>query len=151
MIVDCVTLVIGADTVVDLDNRIMEKPSDGEDAKRMLQELSGKTHSVHTGVVIWEKHGNRPAHEACSFICTTKVKFADLSQEAIEAYVATGEPMDKAGAYGIQGAGRGLVEWIEGDFYNVVGFPCYESSRTLAHCLERLFPNELGSKRTKLG
>ena len=112
---DCV--VIGSDTVVVLDGRVLGKPKDETDAVNMLQSLSGRTHEVYTGVCIafaGETH--------CFFECT-KVKFCELDDEQIKAYVATKEPMDKAGAYGIQGKGCVLVEGIEGDYFNVVGFP----------------------------
>ena len=133
------TLVIGADTVVALNDRILEKPSDKEHARSMLRELSGNVHYVYTGVTIIEKTKENTT-ESCSFISTTRVKFAVLSEEAIEAYVNTNEPMDKAGGYGIQGYGRGLVESVEGDFFNVVGFPCYDFAHHLSERLQDLFP-----------
>jgi len=150
MCIDCITIIIAADTVVELNNRIMEKPSSKEDAKRMLKELSGTLHYAHTGVVIVEKVGSAEPEETCTFISSTKVKFAELSDLAMDAYVATGEPMDKSGAYGIQGAGRGLVEYVEGDFFNVAGFPCYDFSHHFSHRLEHLFPNELTNKKGRL-
>ncbi len=109
--------VIGADTVVVLDGRIMGKPKDEQDAIRMLKQLSGRVHDVYTGVCIVI------AGNAHSFFECTRVRFCELCDDEIAAYVATGEPMDKAGAYGIQGKGCVLVEGIEGDYFNVVGFP----------------------------
>lgn len=112
---DCV--VIGSDTVVVLDGRVLGKPRDEADAVSMLESLSGRTHEVYTGVCI--AYGGE-TH--CFFECT-RVKFCKLEAEQIKAYVETKEPMDKAGAYGIQGKGCVLVEGIEGDYFNVVGFP----------------------------
>ena len=110
--------VVAADTIVALDGELLGKPADEADARRMLRALSGKTHQVATGVCI--AHGER----IDSFVDITDVTFYELSDAEIDAYVATGEPMDKAGAYGIQGTyGRMLVERIDGDFYNVVGLP----------------------------
>ena len=113
-------LVLAADTVVDHENALLEKPADAEDARRMLRALSGSTHRVCTGGVL--------AHEATGrevfFSEVTRVHFADLTDEEIDAYVATGEPMDKAGSYGIQSSwGSVFVEHIEGDYHNVVGLP----------------------------
>lgn len=110
-------IVIGADTVVVCDGYILGKPRDAEQAKSMLKKLSGKTHSVYTGVCIL-KDGKREC-----FCDRTDVKFYDLNEMVINRYIATGEPLDKAGAYGIQGRGSLLVEKIDGDFYNVVGLP----------------------------
>lgn len=110
-------VVIGSDTVVVLDGKVLGKPKDEADAERMLESLSGRTHEVYTGVCI--AYGG----ETHSFFECTRVKFCELDRAQIEAYVATKEPMDKAGAYGIQGKGCVLVEGIEGDYFNVVGFP----------------------------
>ncbi len=110
-------MVIGADTVVAYDGRILGKPKDEEDAARMLSMLSGNTHEVYTGVSIIQ---NGQEH---SFYEETKVKFYPLMQEEILKYVKTKEPMDKAGAYGIQGKAAPFIQGIEGDYYNVVGFP----------------------------
>ena len=112
-------LIISADTVVYSDGEIMGKPKDAEDAKRMLKALSGKTHSVFTGICVTRK---RDLFSVCKSI-ETKVVFKDLTDDLIDGYVATGEPMDKAGAYGIQGKGCVLVEEICGDYFNVVGLP----------------------------
>ena len=110
-------VVIGSDTVVVLDGKVLGKPKDEADAVRMLKSLSGRTHEVYTGVCV--AYGG----ETHSFFECTRVKFCELDSAQIEAYVATKEPMDKAGAYGIQGKGCVLVEGIEGDYFNVVGFP----------------------------
>ncbi|CAG5133401.1 unnamed protein product [Candidula unifasciata] len=126
-------LLIGADTVVAQDNHIIEKPQDKDDAVRILSLLSGRSHTVFTGVVIFV-----PAHSTVlprgtkvldgSYRCTGFVESTDvfmqqMSQEVIHSYIETGEPMDKAGAYGIQAIGGTLVEKIHGDFFNVMGFP----------------------------
>lgn len=110
-------VVLGADTTVTLDGHILEKPRDAEDAKRMLRMLSGRTHRVITGVALVEASGARVAAE------TTAVWFAELSEDEIAAYVASGEPMDKAGAYGIQGRAAKWIPRIEGCYFNVVGLP----------------------------
>ncbi len=112
---DCV--VIGSDTVVVLNGKVLGKPKDEQDAVNMLESLSGRMHEVYTGVCIAYDG------ETHSFFECTKVKFCALGLEQIKAYVETKEPMDKAGAYGIQGKGCVLVEGIEGDYFNVVGFP----------------------------
>lgn len=109
-------IVISADTVVYLDGKILEKPADEADAFKMLSTLSGRTHEVYTGVVI---AGEK---ELC-FCEKTSVTFRTLDEALIKAYIATGHPMDKAGAYGIQGEGAFLVESICGDYYNVMGLP----------------------------
>ncbi|MGN0522484.1 MAG: Maf family protein [Eubacterium sp.] len=109
--------VIGADTVVAVDGKILGKPENKNDAFNMLRLLSGREHSVFTGVTIL-KPGSRE-----TFSEETKVKFFDLTDDEINAYIETGEPMDKAGAYGIQGKGALLVEKIDGDYFNVVGLP----------------------------
>ena len=112
------TIVIGADTVVHLDGAVLGKPTDGEDAARMLRALSGRTHQVYTGVSLVCSEG--PRLEACA---ETQVKMRTLSQAQIDHYLASGEPDDKAGAYGIQGKGALFIERIEGCYYNVVGLP----------------------------
>ncbi|MBR3148981.1 MAG: septum formation inhibitor Maf [Eubacterium sp.] len=117
--------VIGADTVVAIDGEILGKPANKGDAADMLRKLSGRTHSVFTGVTVI-KDGN--AH---SFFEETRVRFLDLSENEIEKYIKTGEPLDKAGAYGIQGYGSLLVEKINGDYFNVVGLPISRLNRLL--------------------
>lgn len=119
--------VVAADTIVALDGELLGKPADEADARRMLHALCGKTHQVATGVCI-VRDGS-----AESFVDITDVTFYELTHDEIDAYVATGEPMDKAGAYGIQGQhGRMLVEKIDGDFYNVVGLPIAKVVRALS-------------------
>lgn len=117
--------VIGADTIVVLDGRIFGKPSDEDDARRMLGELAGRAHQVITGVCL-VRGGLCEA-----FAETTNVCFRDLSASEIDAYIATGEPLDKAGAYGIQGAAGVFVDHIEGDYDNVVGLPVARLERAL--------------------
>lgn len=111
------TLVIGADTVVVLDGAILGKPRDGAEAEAMLAALSGRDHQVFTGVTLCQ--GGRILTQAEE----TQVTFRPLTGQEIRQYVSTGEPMDKAGAYGIQGYGALLVEGIRGDYYNVMGLP----------------------------
>ena len=112
-------LVVAADTVVDLDGVALGKPADGPDAARMLRALSDRDHLVHTAFALAVPHRSGLV-EADS---TTRVRFRKLSDDDIAEYVASGEPMDKAGAYGIQGRAAALVESISGDFYTVMGFP----------------------------
>lgn len=109
--------VIGADTVVAIDGKILGKPANADAARDMLRLLSGREHSVFTGVTVIE------SEKIQSFYSETKVRFYPLSESDIERYIATGEPFDKAGAYGIQGYGALLVEEIHGDYFNVVGLP----------------------------
>uniref|UniRef100_A0A8C6WHJ6 Acetylserotonin O-methyltransferase-like n=1 Tax=Neogobius melanostomus TaxID=47308 RepID=A0A8C6WHJ6_9GOBI len=119
-------MVIGADTIVSVDGLILEKPTDKSDAYRMLSSLSGKEHSVFTGVAIVLCHENEDDeidYQLIDFYEETKVKFADLSEDMLWEYINSGEPMDKAGGYGIQALGGMLVEYVHGDFLNVVGFP----------------------------
>ena len=128
-------IVVAADTIVTHDGKILGKPKDPDDARRMLRELSGRTHEVVTGVALVRTgtpapDGSHRADVSESFISVTEVTFYDLSDEQIERYVATGEPLDKAGAYGIQGVGgRMLVKGISGDFYNVIGLPIARVAR----------------------
>jgi septum formation protein len=120
-------IVVAADTVVDVDNVAYNKPRDAEDAKGMLRDLSGRTHLVHTAFAIAVP--DRPdLVEHCE---STFVTFYPLEAEEIDEYVLSGEPMDKAGAYGIQGFGATLVERVEGDFYTVMGFPLGGFARTM--------------------
>ena len=123
------TVTIGADTIVVLDGKVMGKPSDEADAARMLRSLSGRSHSVFTGVTLIR--GGRVLSRAEE----TKVHFRSLSEREIEAYIRTGEPMDKAGAYGAQGYASLFVEALEGDFFNVMGLPL---------CTLGIMLNELG-------
>ncbi len=123
-------LVVGADTVVVLGERVLGKPADGGEAAEMLRALSGRTHQVITGVAV----ANAATGRAVSDAVVTAVTFAVLSEDIIARYVATGEPLDKAGAYGIQGFGSLLIERIEGCYFNVVGLPL----RRLAELLGEL-------------
>lgn len=118
-------IVLGADTVVSIGDRILGKPSDEEDAKRMLGLLSGNIHCVITGVAIIHPQGESV------FAAKTEVKFFDLTEEEILEYVATGEPMDKAGAYGVQEKGCVLVESLNGDVFNVIGLPVAQVDREI--------------------
>lgn len=115
-------IVIGADTIVTYDGNILGKPADEADAHRMLRMLSGNTHLVYTGVTIVVMSKDGRVGEL-SFYESTEVTFYPLSDEEIDDYIATGEPMDKAGAYGIQGCFAKYVKCINGDFNNVVGLP----------------------------
>ena len=109
--------VIGADTVVALDGAVLGKPKDASDARRMLKALSGRTHSVFTGVTVI-RGGQTLSHAE-----RTEVTFRALEDGEIDRYIATGEPMDKAGAYGAQGWASLFVERLDGDFFNVMGLP----------------------------
>lgn len=118
--------VIAADTTVEIDGAILEKPEDDADAIRMLRLLSGRTHRAHTGVTVADGSGAR------TILVTTSVTFARLTEEAIDWYVATGEATDKAGAYGIQGAASAFVERVDGSTTNVIGLPLAETLELLA-------------------
>jgi septum formation protein len=121
-------LTLAADTIVVLDGHVLNKPDDPAEASRMLRRLSGRTHTVYTGIALAHPASGREAlaHEA------TAVTFADLSEGEIAAYVATGSPLDKAGAYGIQDdLGALFVEGVRGDYYNVVGLPLHRLYQTL--------------------
>jgi septum formation protein len=120
-------LVLGADTTVVVRDEVLEKPLDTADALRMLKKLQGRTHQVVTSVALV---ADERIHQATD---VTSVVFRRLDEEFLEAYVATGEPMDKAGAYGIQGYGAALIERIEGDFFSVMGLPV----RLVLQLLER--------------
>jgi septum formation protein len=129
-------VVLGADTTVSLDNHILGKPEDAADAARMLRLLSGRTHRVMTGVAVVTSNGVEVAAEV------TGVRFLTLSDEEINAYVATGEPMDKAGAYAIQGRAATWIPRVEGCYFNVVGLPL----ALVSALLESLNLNEPGRK-----
>ena len=118
-------VILAADTVVVLDDQILGKPKDAEDAMKMLTALSGRSHLVLTGVTVI-------AGGKTTCLCEeTEVVFRTLSQEEIRAYVATGEPMDKAGAYGIQGYAAMFISAIRGDYYNVMGLPVCRTALAL--------------------
>ena len=117
-------IVLGADTVVVLDGHVLEKPADAEDARSMLGRLSGRTHTVITGICLRHPSGAIVDHES------TFVSFVPVSAPEIDAYIASGEPMDKAGAYAIQGLASKFVERVEGCYFNVIGLPL---ARTYRH------------------
>lgn len=119
------TIVIGSDTVVVLDGKILGKPADRQEAEEMLTALSGRSHEVCTGVTVCQ--GDKVVSQAE----VTQVTFRALTPEEVQRYVRTGEPMDKAGAYGIQGYGALLVEGIRGDYSSVVGLPVCRLGRIL--------------------
>jgi nucleoside triphosphate pyrophosphatase len=110
-------LVLGADTVVVVDDHLLEKPADAEDALRMLRRLQGRRHDVITSICLIANGTTLEAQDR------TAVYFRSMDDAALRAYINTGEPMDKAGAYGIQGYGAALVDRIEGDFFSVMGLP----------------------------
>lgn len=126
------TLVIAADTTVDLGGEILAKPVDAADAASMLRRLSGRTHRVHTGVAV--RRGDRVLHE----VVTSLVTFVPLTPADVEWYVATGEPLDKAGAYAVQGAGGVFVQRVRGSVSNVVGLPLHTVVRLAADLGVRL-------------
>ena len=131
-------ILICSDTTVDLSGTVLEKPSDTHHAEEMLMNLQGRTHAVHTGVVIaGEDEEKTGLKVVASFVETTQVRFSPLHAEDVKAYIATGESMDKAGAYGIQGHGAQLVEAIDGDFFTVMGLPAHKLSSTLAELWEK--------------
>lgn len=115
-------LIIGADTIVVLDGKILGKPSDEEDAKAMLASLSGRTHQVYTGVALFMVKEGMIEKKKTFHECTD-VTMVPMTEKEIAEYVASGDPMDKAGAYGIQGPAAVFISGIRGDYYNVVGLP----------------------------
>ncbi|KPL04487.1 MAG: hypothetical protein AMJ90_00660 [candidate division Zixibacteria bacterium SM23_73_2] len=120
-------LILGADTIVVLEGKILGKPKDKDEAFLILNRLSGKTHQVYTGITLIHKETGKNRSD---YDCT-RVKFNQLKKEEILNYIATGEPMDKAGAYGIQGMGGFLVEGIQGELDNVIGLPVKSLKRLL--------------------
>ena len=123
-------VVIAADTTVDVDDQILEKPIDDSDARRMLRLLSGREHLVHTGVTVsWSAGTGSTA--TTTQVVETAVRFVELSDRAIEWYLGTGEHRDKAGGYGIQGAAGAFVQRIDGSISNVIGLPLAESLELL--------------------
>lgn len=141
------TLVIGADTIIEIDGKVLEKPQDPADSRRMLSMMRNRDHFVHTAVIaycnspscendsdnLYLSATNEPAMKNIfSFVESTKVTFADLTDSDIDAYVALGEGSDKAGSYAIQGTGGQLVRGIEGCYFNVVGLPIHALSAKLA-------------------
>jgi septum formation protein len=141
------TLLFGADTIVEVDGKILEKPADNMSSKRMLLSLSNRSHFVHTAVVAFTNSPKLndphslldapvPLQPLVSFVETTKVTFGGLTESDIDAYVALGEGLDKAGSYGIQGVGSLFVRSIEGCYFNVMGLPVHRLSRELASAFE---------------
>lgn len=125
-------LVVAADTTVELDGEVLGKPTDVDDARRLLGRLSGRTHRVHTGVAA--RCDDRVEHE----VVTTAVTFVELDAIDVDGYLATGEAMDKAGAYGIQGAAAVFVARVDGSVSNVIGLPLAELAALVARFGRRL-------------
>lgn len=123
-------LILAADTTVALEGEELGKPADEAEARQMLRRLSGHGHDVYTAVhlILVGEDGSTRESSTCEL---THVTFFDLAEDEIESYVATGEPLDKAGAYGIQGIGRALVRDIDGDYFNVVGLPVARTLRAI--------------------
>lgn len=128
------TVVIGADTVVALDGKILGKPSDREHAVKMLESLAGRRHAVYTGVTLLYRNGGREAQK--TFYERTEVEFFPMTKAEIEAYAAGDECLDKAGAYGIQGVFARYVKGIKGDYNNVVGLPAGRLYQEIKEWLE---------------
>ncbi len=120
-------LVIGADTVISLNGKILGKPKNLQEASLMLSSLSGRWHEVWTGICVY----NRSGHIEITKAVKTDVEFRELSIPEIEEYIESGEPMDKAGAYGIQGQGKIFVKGIKGSYHNVIGLPTYDLGQIL--------------------
>lgn len=118
-------VVLGADTEVVLDDEVFGKPRDAQDAAAMLRRLSGRTHAVVSAVWLVDARGERNAYSV------SRVRFAELDEAAVGAYVATGEPFGKAGAYAIQGRGATLIEHLEGSYSGVMGLPLFETAQLL--------------------
>lgn len=120
--------ILGADTIVVIDGQILGKPVDKSEAKTMLGKLAGRTHEVFTGYALVNLNG---AERVVSDFCRSEVFIRDLSEQEIEEYIETGEPLDKAGAYAIQGIGAAIVQGVNGSYTNVVGLPLCEVAREL--------------------
>jgi septum formation protein len=129
-------LVIAADTVVDVDGEALGKPADTDEARAMLRRLSGRWHVVHTAFALRDDRSGAAFDQTVS----TRVRFAELDEVTIDAYAASGDGMDKAGAYGIQGFAATLVERIDGDYFTVVGFPLAAFAAALPRLGYRLLP-----------
>jgi septum formation protein len=129
-------LIVAADTVVDLDGTVLGKPGDVAEARGMLRQLAGRWHVVHTAFALRDDRTAARWFEVVS----TRVRFADLDEGRIDAYAATGDGLDKAGAYGIQGFAATLVERIDGDYFTVVGFPLAAFAAALPRIGYRLRP-----------
>lgn len=134
--------VIGADTVVAVDGRVLGKPRTEEDAQQMLELLSGRTHDVFTGVcILWTNPKTSQQIQGNIFHCQTKVTFYPMTEQEIKQYAATGDCMDKAGAYGIQSGAAKYIQGIEGDYLNVVGLPLSKIYHVLSEKLSNLTIN----------
>jgi septum formation protein len=123
-------VIVAADTTVDVDGDILEKPVDDDDARRMLRLVSGREHLVHTGVTVArfpEARARGTEHASTTCVVETAVRFVELTDQAIDWYLSTGEHVGKAGAYGIQGAAGGLVQRVDGSVSNVIGLPLAET------------------------
>ncbi|XP_034941601.1 dTTP/UTP pyrophosphatase [Chelonus insularis] len=125
------SLIIGADTIVTMGETIYGKPKDNDHALEMLSCLANKEHVVFTGICL------KTPDQEITFHQDAKVKIGDITQEQIKAYIKTGEPLDKAGGYGIQGVGGCLIEKIDGDYYTVVGMPVYTLSKYLNNLFDK--------------
>ncbi len=137
-------LIVSADTVVVLRGKILGKPKTSEEAISMLKRLSGKTHKVYTGFTIMDTRSETQTHlSRFSEVECTRVRFRELEEWEIEAYVASGSPMDKAGGYGIQEESGFFVKWIEGCYYNVVGFPVPRFYQALKQFLDKTILQQL--------
>lgn len=123
-------LVIGADTVVSQDNKILGKPMDRQDAREMIQILQGRNHKVYTGVTVIERKAGREVRRV-TFSEETIVKVASMTSKEVEQYISLPEPYDKAGGYGIQGTFAKYIQGIEGDYFNVVGLPIHRLYKVL--------------------
>jgi nucleoside triphosphate pyrophosphatase len=132
-------LIVAADTVVDVDGDVLGKPADAAQARSMLRRLSGRWHVVHTAFALRD---DRTAASLCEVV-STRVRFADLDDETLGAYAASGDGLDKAGAYGIQGFAATLVERIEGDYFTVVGFPLAAFAKALPRLGYKLLPRNV--------
>jgi len=138
---DVLQILLSADTIVvkGCHEEVLEKPKDRDHAISMLSQLSNKQHTVHTAVSLFLKRKGSPWKCETQFVESTQVKFCELSKEDIDAYVATQEPYDKAGAYGVQLLGSQLVRYIAGDYYSVMGLPVSRVAKALADIVEENF------------
>jgi len=138
---DILDILLSADTIVvrGCNEEVLEKPKDRDHAISMLSQLSNKQHTVHTAVSLFLKRKDSPWKCETQFVESTQVKFCQLSKEDIAAYVATEEPYDKAGAYGVQLLGSQLVRYIAGDYYTVMGLPVSRVAKALADIVEENF------------
>jgi septum formation protein len=132
-------LIVAADTVVDLDGEALGKPADSAEARAMLRRLSGRWHVVHTAFALRDDRTGATFEQTVS----TRVRFADLNEWTVDAYAASGDGLDKAGAYGIQGFAATLVERIDGDYFTVVGFPLAAFAAALPRLGYRIGPNNM--------